>query len=135
MSHQPRMEHGSNTDSNPCLVRVPSVAENSDFVLRISDFETTDMGRGWGREIYGFSGCVWRLKMMGSNGSAGVVGFAEVGGTPANSVGCFGAEGERGGTVTELGEDGASKTDVGRSVRPFPSADPPSSIFDPRSSP
>ncbi len=33
-SNEPRMEHRSNTDSNPCSVRVPSVA--SDFGFRIS---------------------------------------------------------------------------------------------------
>src|SRR5262245_39688577 len=32
---QPRMEHGSNTDSLPCLIRVPSVAANSDFALHL----------------------------------------------------------------------------------------------------
>ncbi len=32
---EPRMEHGMNTDGNPCLIRVPSVAPD---LFRISDF-------------------------------------------------------------------------------------------------
>ncbi len=51
MIHQPRMEHGSNTDSNPCSVRVPSVAGNlgfvSDFGFRISDLERDLEARSW----------------------------------------------------------------------------------------
>jgi prepilin-type processing-associated H-X9-DG protein/prepilin-type N-terminal cleavage/methylation domain-containing protein len=34
---EPRIKHGTNTDSNPCLIRVPSVAANLDFRFRLLD--------------------------------------------------------------------------------------------------
>ncbi len=36
-NHEPRMEHGFNTDSDPCSIRVPSVAASSDLGF-VSDF-------------------------------------------------------------------------------------------------
>jgi hypothetical protein len=37
-NNEPRMKHGLNTDSLPCSVRVASVAANSDFGFRASNF-------------------------------------------------------------------------------------------------
>src|SRR6266851_4163715 len=38
--NEPRMKHGLNTDFDPCLIRVQSVASDGDFGFRVSDLPT-----------------------------------------------------------------------------------------------